>query len=144
MAVARQRHADALRRAAEALERGAAALAEGLPLELAAADLRDAAAALDELTVRVAADEVLGLSFAGFCVGKQGLFGHRDPVSQSHSDLAQSVRTHRANGAREHPAVHYCDTREADDAGDLQARRSEIRVLRRHDLVEPWLGLVEA
>jgi tRNA modification GTPase len=40
------------------------------PLEFAAADLRDAADALDELVGTVRSDDVLGQVFSTFCIGK--------------------------------------------------------------------------
>lgn len=66
----RERHAAALRAAAEATLRAATALVDDLPLEFVAADLRDAAAALDELIGTVVADDVLDVVFARFCIGK--------------------------------------------------------------------------
>lgn len=68
--VSRERHAAALHDAAEALVRAAEALAEDEPLELVAADLRDAAYALDEITGPMTPDDVLGSIFSQFCVGK--------------------------------------------------------------------------
>ena len=68
--VSRERHAAALREGAQALERAARALGDGEPLELVAADLRDAAYALDEITGPMTPDDVLGSIFAQFCVGK--------------------------------------------------------------------------
>lgn len=68
--VSRERHAAALRDGAAALERAALALAAAEPLELVAADLRDAAYALDEITGPMTPDDVLGSIFSQFCVGK--------------------------------------------------------------------------
>lgn len=68
--ITRQRHADALASAAEAVGRAIATLQAGDPLELTAADLRDAAAALDELTGGLRSDDVLGEIFSAFCIGK--------------------------------------------------------------------------
>jgi tRNA modification GTPase len=68
--VLRARQADALRRAAADCRRGADALLVGTPLEFVAADLRDAALALDEIVGVVGADDVLDVIFARFCVGK--------------------------------------------------------------------------
>jgi tRNA modification GTPase len=66
---ARARHVDALRRA-----RGHAVAAAGHlrddALELAAEALRSSHDAVGELTGRVAADDLLGHVFAGFCIGK--------------------------------------------------------------------------
>jgi tRNA modification GTPase len=66
---ARERHLDALRRAAGHLDAAAVRLQAGQG-ELAAEDLRDAQAALGELTGAVDADALLGRIFAGFCIGK--------------------------------------------------------------------------
>lgn len=66
----RERHAAALRAAAEATRRAVVALDDDLPLEFVAADLRDAAGALDELIGTVVADDVLDIVFARFCIGK--------------------------------------------------------------------------
>lgn len=68
--VSRERHAEALRDSAQALDRAVQALAAGEPLELVAADLRDAAYALDEITGPMTPDDVLGSIFSTFCVGK--------------------------------------------------------------------------
>lgn len=64
------RHAEALREAREALARGREALEAGLPLELASADVRDAADALGRITGVIATDDVLAAIFSSFCVGK--------------------------------------------------------------------------
>jgi tRNA modification GTPase len=66
---ARQRHLDALERADAALAQAAARLAEDAA-ELAAEELRDAQAALGEITGVVDAEALLGRIFAGFCIGK--------------------------------------------------------------------------
>jgi tRNA modification GTPase len=70
VAITRQRHADCLEAAAAALVRAIAVLAADEPLELCADDLRDAAAALAEVTGEVTGDDVLGAIFAQFCIGK--------------------------------------------------------------------------
>lgn len=70
MVLARDRQAAGLQRAVEACRRGALALAEGLPLELVAADLRDAVESLAEVTGEIAPDDVLAAIFGRFCVGK--------------------------------------------------------------------------
>ena len=62
----RSRHADALRAALGHVSR---ALAEPEP-ELAAEDVRLAIRALDGVTGRVGAEEILGRVFATFCIGK--------------------------------------------------------------------------
>ncbi|MCO4761160.1 MAG: tRNA uridine-5-carboxymethylaminomethyl(34) synthesis GTPase MnmE [Myxococcales bacterium] len=70
LVLTRARQATGLRAAAEATTRGAQALEIGEPLELPVADLRDAVDALDEVTGRIAPDEVLQAIFSRFCVGK--------------------------------------------------------------------------
>ena len=67
-AVTRLRHRRRLQEAAEALRRGAMALQTGP--ELAAEDLRHAAAALGRIAGRINPEEVLGEVFASFCIGK--------------------------------------------------------------------------
>ncbi|HYD44666.1 MAG TPA: tRNA uridine-5-carboxymethylaminomethyl(34) synthesis GTPase MnmE, partial [Phenylobacterium sp.] len=62
----RQRHASALQAALGHVNR---ALAEAEP-ELAAEDVRLATRALDSITGRIGAEEVLGRVFATFCIGK--------------------------------------------------------------------------
>ncbi len=70
VAIARQRHAAALADAGAAIARARAALRDDMPLEFAAADLRDALLALAELVGDVRADDVLGVIFGQFCIGK--------------------------------------------------------------------------
>lgn len=70
LALLRARHADALHRAADAARRAADAAEAPLPLEYVAADLRDAALALEEMIGRVAPDDVLDVVFSRFCIGK--------------------------------------------------------------------------
>jgi tRNA modification GTPase len=65
---ARRRHLDALARTRAELE-AARALVPG-PLELAAEHLRNAQAALSELTGELTSDDLLGEIFASFCIGK--------------------------------------------------------------------------
>jgi len=64
------RHRQALRQARQALERGRAAAADRLGAEFVAADLRHAHNALAAITGHVAADDLLDLVFAEFCIGK--------------------------------------------------------------------------
>ena len=64
------RHRAALGRAAEALGRARKALADALGFEFAAADLRDALAALGDIVGRTTPDDVLGTIFTQFCIGK--------------------------------------------------------------------------
>ena len=66
---ARQRHLDALARADAALATAAERLREEAA-ELAAEELRDAQAALGEITGTFDAEALLGRIFAGFCIGK--------------------------------------------------------------------------
>ncbi len=66
----RLRHLEAARRADEALARAAEAVGTGLPDECVAADVRDAARALSELTGEIAPEEVLDAIFGAFCIGK--------------------------------------------------------------------------
>ncbi len=66
----RLRQVEAVRRADEALARAAQAVAAGLPVECVAADAREAAQALSELTGEIAPEEVLDAIFGSFCIGK--------------------------------------------------------------------------
>ncbi len=66
----RLRHVEAARRADEALSRAAEAVRNGLPVECVAADAREAARALSELTGEIAPEEVLDAIFGSFCIGK--------------------------------------------------------------------------
>jgi tRNA modification GTPase len=66
---ARLRHLDALERADAALATAAQRLAEDAA-ELAAEELREAQAALGEITGAFDAEALLGRIFAGFCIGK--------------------------------------------------------------------------
>ena len=66
----RVRHLEAVRRADGAMERAFAALRDGLSPEFAAADVREAAHALSELTGEVAPEEILDAIFSSFCIGK--------------------------------------------------------------------------
>lgn len=68
--VSRERHAAALRDGADSLQRASQILSAGEPLELVAADLRDAVYALDEITGPMTPDDVLGYIFSQFCIGK--------------------------------------------------------------------------
>jgi tRNA modification GTPase len=66
-AVTRERHARLLRDALSHLRAATAALEEP---ELAAEDLRLAARALERIIGRIGADDILGVIFASFCIGK--------------------------------------------------------------------------
>jgi tRNA modification GTPase len=66
----RLRHAAAVRRAVKALSRASRSAAQGMSLEFPAADVREAADALSELTGEIAPEEVLDAIFSTFCIGK--------------------------------------------------------------------------
>ena len=69
--IARERHVVALRDAAAHLREAAAHLAGGLPpLELFAEELREAQNALSSITGEFTADDLLGVIFSRFCIGK--------------------------------------------------------------------------
>jgi tRNA modification GTPase len=69
--LARERHLDALARAAAHLDQAIALAALGdRQLDLFAEELRLAGAALGEITGEVSADDLLGLIFGRFCIGK--------------------------------------------------------------------------
>jgi tRNA modification GTPase len=69
-AVANPRHAEALARARAALGRATLAADDGAPGEIVALELRDALAAMGEVTGRNASEELLERIFARFCIGK--------------------------------------------------------------------------
>jgi tRNA modification GTPase len=66
----RRRHAEGLRRARAEVSAFREALGEGLPPEVAAAHLRPAETALEEILGVISMDDVLDVVFAEFCVGK--------------------------------------------------------------------------
>ena len=68
--MARKRHVDALREALAALQQGARNLKEFSAGELLAEDLRLAQQALEAITGRFTADDLLGEIFSSFCIGK--------------------------------------------------------------------------
>ena len=68
--IARRRHLDALIRAHAALESGLRQLHEAHAAELLAEDLRQAQYALSEITGAFTTDDLLGLVFSSFCIGK--------------------------------------------------------------------------
>ena len=70
VALTRARHRDAVVMAREAVARGSAALEAGAPLEIAAEDLRIAAASLGRILGRVDVEEILDRIFGEFCLGK--------------------------------------------------------------------------
>ena len=67
---ARQRHSDALSEAHHALTESLIAFEQHNAAELLAEDLKQVQTALDSLTGRVASDDILGLIFSSFCIGK--------------------------------------------------------------------------
>lgn len=68
--VSNARHAEALRRALTSVRQAASALGDGLSEEFASAEIRDALAALGEITGTSVGDEILKTIFAEFCIGK--------------------------------------------------------------------------
>ena len=68
--IAHLRQKAALERAAAGLTRARDALRDGRAPELAALELREALAALGEITGGNAAEEVIDRIFARFCIGK--------------------------------------------------------------------------
>ena len=68
--VTNSRHHEALRHSAESLSAAQSALEAGLPSDLVAQDLRAALYHLGTITGAVSSDEVLGLVFSRFCIGK--------------------------------------------------------------------------
>ena len=67
---ARQRHVDALSEAHHALTESLLAFEHHKAAELLAEDLKRVQTAIDSLTGRVASDDILGLVFSSFCIGK--------------------------------------------------------------------------
>ncbi|MGI9222429.1 MAG: tRNA uridine-5-carboxymethylaminomethyl(34) synthesis GTPase MnmE [Woeseiaceae bacterium] len=67
---ARRRHTDALRRAHDHFEAGRRALDEQRAGEVFAEELRLAHAALGEITGATSSDDLLGMIFTEFCIGK--------------------------------------------------------------------------
>ena len=65
-----QRHIDLARRALNALNRAVEAIDAGLALDMVEIDLREALAALSEITGEDASEEVIDRVFRNFCVGK--------------------------------------------------------------------------
>lgn len=68
--IARQRHLDALRRTANCLDAGIEQFAADHAGELLAEELSACQRILGEITGTVASDDLLGLIFASFCIGK--------------------------------------------------------------------------
>ena len=68
--VTTKRHYDALLRAAHSLDEAHRALAERRPSEFVAADIRDALGALTDIVGVTHTEDILGLIFSKFCIGK--------------------------------------------------------------------------
>ena len=67
---ARKRHVDALSEAHDALSESLLAFEHHNAAELLAEDLKRVQSAIDSLTGQVASDDILGLIFSSFCIGK--------------------------------------------------------------------------
>ena len=67
---ARQRHVDALSEAHHALTESLLAFEHHNAADLLAEDLKRVQTAIDSLTGRVTSDDILGLTFSSFCIGK--------------------------------------------------------------------------
>ena len=68
--VTNARHAEALRKSLTNLESVLTGMALHIPGDLLASDLREALSALSEITGEVSNEEVLGVIFGKFCIGK--------------------------------------------------------------------------
>ena len=69
--IARERHVQALQRVREHLDLAAAHLAaQAQHLDLLAEELRQAQNALNSITGEFSADDLLGVIFSSFCIGK--------------------------------------------------------------------------
>jgi tRNA modification GTPase len=68
--LARERHVQALRQVDEHLVQARAHLADAQALELLAEELRLAQNALNEITGEFTSDDLLGVIFSSFCIGK--------------------------------------------------------------------------
>ena len=70
VAISRARHRDALVLADEALERFCSGITSSRELETLALDLRDALAAVGQVTGETVPDDLLDIIFSSFCIGK--------------------------------------------------------------------------
>ena len=68
--VTNARHYESLRQTAASLDAARSALEQGIPSDLVAQDLRSALHSLGTITGEVTTDEVLGMVFSRFCIGK--------------------------------------------------------------------------
>ncbi len=68
--VSRERHFNAVSKAEERLRSARRCIEEDFPAEMTAEELREAAAAMDELTGKRSLDEMLEGIFSNFCIGK--------------------------------------------------------------------------
>ena len=68
--VTNERHRDCLNKASQALGRAIRGVEGHSPLEIIAADVRDALSALDEIVGRTWTEDILGRIFSKFCIGK--------------------------------------------------------------------------
>ena len=68
--VTNARHHEALRLAADSLDAALTSLSSGVPSDLVAQDLRSALYHLGTITGAVTTDEILGVVFSRFCIGK--------------------------------------------------------------------------
>jgi tRNA modification GTPase len=64
------RHQDCLRRSMVALERAIPMLEQAQDLTLVSIELRDAMDALGEISGKIDSDDILGVIFSRFCIGK--------------------------------------------------------------------------
>jgi tRNA modification GTPase len=69
-AITNMRHVDLLGRARAALRRATEGAAAGVPEEFVLADLHEARAMLEEVTGARTTDDMLGVIFSSFCIGK--------------------------------------------------------------------------
>ncbi len=68
--ITNERPKECLERALQNLDRGIASMEKGASQEYVAFDIREAAAALAEITGEFTSDEVLNHIFSRFCIGK--------------------------------------------------------------------------